>query len=92
MLEFKRHLKILENIPEALLLNPGKIKAAEKARVARAAEVPGQDVNGVLKKYEEAKMLHAWLHKRAAMGKPVPQSPQASHPRSAKLVLTSFGI
>jgi hypothetical protein len=30
-------------------------------------------VNSLLKKFAEAKMLHTWVQKRSAMGKPLPQ-------------------
>mmetsp|Transcript_11099 Transcript_11099/g.21542 ORF Transcript_11099/g.21542 Transcript_11099/m.21542 type:complete len:251 (-) Transcript_11099:265-1017(-) len=74
--QMMKMLTVMESIPPELRADPDRIKATEKARIARdsGGKVTVADVNGVLKQYQELSMLHKWLRKRAAAGKNIPQS------------------
>jgi len=77
--QYKQMVKMIETmecIPADLRADPDRIKATEKARIAKASEgkVTVADINTILKQYTELAMLHKWLRKRAAAGKSIPET------------------
>ena len=64
--------EILEAIPKELLDNPNKLKAEAKVKISKASGRSVTEINKIIGRYDEAKLLHGWLRKRVHMNKPLP--------------------
>uniref|UniRef100_A0A7S0HZ64 Signal recognition particle SRP54 subunit M-domain domain-containing protein n=1 Tax=Hanusia phi TaxID=3032 RepID=A0A7S0HZ64_9CRYP len=72
LLQLQETISVLDIIPPEFRREPEKLRAEEKARLAKSTGKTVTDINKVLKRYDEMKMLHGWLRKRAQAGKPLP--------------------
>jgi len=74
--QMMKMMEVMDAIPPELRATPDKIKATERARIAKGSgdKVKVADINQLLKQFQELKSLHTWLRKRAAAGKKIPQS------------------
>jgi len=94
MVELRMQETIWEKIPPPLRENASRIKAAEKAKIARDAGTTVEQINKFLKRYEEMRTLHTWVRRRAMDGKTLPQNldemqrlaaePDSGFPRKVK--------
>ncbi|EKX35246.1 hypothetical protein GUITHDRAFT_166050 [Guillardia theta CCMP2712] len=72
MLQLQETMSVLDVIPPEFRREPDRLKAEEKARLAKSTGKSVMEINKVLKRFDELKMLHGWLRKRALSGKPLP--------------------
>ena len=70
--EMQMSIEILEAIPKELLDNPNKLKAEAKVKISKASGRSVTEINKIIGRYDEAKLLHGWLRKRVHMNKPLP--------------------
>lgn len=64
--------KILNSMYEDELLNEDKIRSEQKKEISMVSQTTVEDVNMLLKNYQQMKGIHKWLRKLKDAGEPIP--------------------
>jgi len=70
--EMQMSMAVLGAIPQELRDNPKLLKADAKVKIAKHSGRTVTEINKILGRFDEAKVLHGWLRKRVAANKPIP--------------------